>query len=223
MNHSPAETKSVQPYDLFASPVSTTSTEPIESSKSNEKHGQSRQQSSGKKETLLVPPNIGEAGGFHPTSLKFAEDLLDSKSVASIAATETDKVPQRLNNYTSAELQLHSWNCLGRTYPGFSKTYVIAYQISSKVFGPLQGWLSSSENRALWLYGPSKSASPSELTLTSGYVVTIISNAMLYQDAGLHMLTHRCRTEQSAMESLVSMVHSLIVQLAGSCPEIFHE
>ena len=92
-------------------------------------------------------------------SLKFAKDILDSKSVASIAAT-ADKVPRRLNNYTFTELQSRSWNCLGRTYPGFSETYATAHQISSKVFGPLQGWLSTSEDRTLWLYGPSKSARP---------------------------------------------------------------
>jgi len=99
---------------------------------------------------------------------------------------------------------------------GFSAEGVQAPQKTAKIiFEPLQEWLSASESRTLWVYGPANASIPSDLSSTSIYVVSMITSIQL------PLIAHRCRAGESAAESLTSMVYSLVFQLVWLLPDRF--
>lgn len=128
---------------------------------------------------------------------------------------EPCRATEKIHNYTFAELELASQS-MGAFHMGFTNVAVpFPQQTANKVFSPLQEWLSAVESRILWVYGPSNATIPSDISLTSAYVVSIINGVKL------PLVAHRCRLEDSPAESLITMVYSLILQLVWLVPEQF--
>ena len=132
-----------------------------------------------------------------------------------LAALEACGATQQVNNYTFEGLELAS-HSMGALHTEFTSEFIpLPQQTANKVFGPLQEWLSAIESRILWVYGPSNTTIPSDLSLTSAYVVSMINSVKL------PLVAHRCRQEDSATGSLITMVYSLILQLVWLVPEQF--
>ena len=128
---------------------------------------------------------------------------------------EPCRATEQVHNYTFAELELASQS-MGSFHMGFNNVSIpFPQQTANKVFGPLQEWLSAIESRILWVYGPSNTTVPSDISLTSAHVVSMINSVKL------PLVAHRCRLEDSPTESLNTMVYSLILQLVWLVPEQF--
>ena len=102
------------------------------------------------------------------------------------------------------------WICLIR-----NGTIQSPYQTSSKVYLALKEWLSASESRIMWIYGPSRTDKPSNISAASAFVVSMITHAKA------PLIAHRCQNSGSAMEALISMVYSVIIQLVWLLPDKF--
>lgn len=137
------------------------------------------------------------------------------KSQVSDTTLSEVTVQQRRFEYTFAEVEISS-RCMGTFQTGFSADGVQALQKTAKsVLEPLQEWLSASESRTLWVYGPANASIPSDLSSTAEYVVSTITSVHL------PLIAHRCRPEETEIEALISMVYSLIFQLVWQLPNSF--
>ena len=132
-----------------------------------------------------------------------------------LAKRETDVLPKMSKDHTFASIEEHARG-RGTLYTGFSDEAIPNYeQTAGKVFDSLQVWLSASESRTLWIYGPSNTAIPSDLSSASAFIFSMISRAKI------PLIAHRCQPEDSAMTSLISMTYSLILQLVWLLPDEF--
>ncbi len=117
------------------------------------------------------------------------------------------------HEYAFAEVELHS-QCLGTFQTGFFTEGVQVPQKTAKaIFGPIQDWMSASESRTLWVYGPANASIPSDVSSTSSYVASTLSTL------NVPMIAYRCKPEDSETVSLISMVYSLIIKLVWLLPD----
>ena len=117
--------------------------------------------------------------------------------------------------YTFAEIELHTRG-LQSALPRFPlEGSQVPVHLPSSVIEPLQGWLSISESRTLWIYGRSNILTPSDLSLISGYVISVA------QSIKIPFIAHRCLLEDTAVDSLIRMTYSLILRPVWLLPERF--
>lgn len=117
---------------------------------------------------------------------------------------------------TFAELEERS-RALGAVIDGFTNGPIQGrlHQTSSKVYLALKEWLSASESRILWIYGPSHTDKPSNMSSAAAFVVSMMTQAKA------PLIAHRCQNSGSATEALISMVYSVLVQLIWLLPDKF--
>ena len=117
--------------------------------------------------------------------------------------------------FTFTEIEERS-QILGTATNGFiGETLQSAQKTSSNAHLALQQWLSASERRVLWIYGSPNTSKPSDLSLTSAFVVSTITHAKL------PLIAHQCQSSESEMGSLISLVYSVVIQLIWLLPEDF--
>ena len=104
---------------------------------------------------------------------------------------------------------------LGAATTGFTGGTIRIPQQTSSKFLSLQDWLSASESRILWIYGPAHTNKPSDLSSTSAFLVSLITREKL------PLIAHQCRNSGSEKEALISMVYSVIIQLIWLLPKKF--
>ena len=116
---------------------------------------------------------------------------------------------------TFTEIEKRS-RILGIATMGFTDEMLKSSQMtSSKAHLALQEWLPALKSRVLWLYGSSDTSKPSDLSSTSAYVVSKIT------EAKLPLIAHQCQNSGSSMDTLISMVYSVVIQLIWLLPEAF--
>ena len=129
--------------------------------------------------------------------------------------TKADQQRTATNEIAFAELEMRS-RSLGTATSGFTGgTIQSPHHTSSKVYHSLQEWLSASESRMLWIYGPPHTTKASDLSLTSAFVVSMITRSKL------PLVAHRCQNSGSEIEALISMIYSMLIQLIWLLPEKF--
>lgn len=144
---------------------------------------------------------------------KFSEGAFDRNTSGDVM--EAHRQTMATNELTFAEIEMRCQG-LGVVTTGFTDEIVeIAQKTSSKVYLPLQEWLSASESRIIWIYGPSHTDKPSNISSASAFIVSMITHAKA------SLIAHRCQNSGSATEALISMVYSVIVQLVWLLPEKF--
>lgn len=140
---------------------------------------------------------------------------IDSRAqVVKNAVTDTSS-PKMGENYAFADVEPHS-RILNTVQNGYLSGDVSNPQRTPKcVFSPLQDWLSASESRTVWLYGPANARTPSEISLTSAYVVSMMESMKV------PIIAHRCQPQESETVALISMIYSLVLQLVWLLPDEF--
>ena len=141
----------------------------------------------------------------------------EAGSKSSQEGTETDPSDQDSTTeaFTFTEIEKRSRN-LGTAEIGFTDGTLQSPQMtSSKAHLALQEWLSAPESRVLWIYGSSNTSKPSDLSSTSAFVVSTIQNAKF------PLIAHQCQNSGSTMDTLISMVYSIVIQLIRILPEEF--
>lgn len=131
-----------------------------------------------------------------------------------VPTTET-RTPRTKETYAFADVEPHS-RMLNMVQNGYLSRDVPTPQRTPKfVFSPLQDWLSASGSRTVWLYGPANARMPSEISLTSAYVVSMMESMKV------PIIAHRCQPQESETAALISMTYSLILQLVWLLPDKF--
>ena len=88
-------------------------------------------------------------------------------------------------------------------------------QTSIGVYNALQDWLLASERRTSWIYGPANISCPSDLSSAAAYIVLMIKRAKI------PLIALRCQYSGSAIDALISMIYSIIIQLVQLMPDEF--
>ncbi len=128
---------------------------------------------------------------------------------------EADRPRASTHELTFTELDMRS-RSLGAATTGFTgEALQSPQQTSAKIYIPLQEWLSASESRILWIYGPPNPNKPSDLSSTSAFIVTVITRAKL------PLVAHQCQNSGSEIGALISMIYSVIIQLIWLLPDNF--
>ena len=138
-----------------------------------------------------------------------------SKSSQEGIETEPSDQKSTTRKFTFTEVQQSS-QVLGPATIGFTIDTLQSPQMtSSKAHLALQDWLSASDSRVLWIYGSSHTNTPSDLSSTSASVVSTINQAKL------PLIAYQCQNSGSSMDTLISMVYSVVIQLIWLLPEEF--
>jgi len=119
------------------------------------------------------------------------------------------------NEYTFTQVEANSRH-LGIIETGFSLSNLPQPPNTVReVLGPLQEWTTASESRTLWIYGPSTTATPSDLSRTTSYVVSTVNRLKI------PLIAHSCQRLASKTDSLMLMAYSLVRQLIWLLPDKF--
>ena len=128
---------------------------------------------------------------------------------------EADQQRMGIRELTFTEIEKRS-QTLGTATTGFiGESLQNPQKTSSKAHLALQEWLSASESRILWIYGSTNTSKPSDLSITSAFVVSTITHAKL------PLIAHQCQSSEPEMGALISLVYSVIIQLIWLLPENF--
>lgn len=138
-----------------------------------------------------------------------------SKSSQEGTKTEPSEQNSTTRKFTFTEVQRSSQVLDPGTIGFTGDTPQSPQMTSSKAHLALQEWLSAPESRVLWIYGPSHTNKPSDLSSTSAFVVSTIYHAKL------PLIAYQCQNSGSSMDTLISMVYSVIIQLVWLLPENF--
>ena len=139
----------------------------------------------------------------------------ESKSSQEGIGTEPSDKNSTTKELTFTEIEKSS-KVLGPATTGFTGEPLQSPQMTPrKAHLALQEWLSASESRVLWIYGSSSTRKPSDLSSTSAFLVSTIHRA------GLPLIAHQCENSGSSMDTLISMVYSMLTQLIWLVPEDF--
>ena len=141
------------------------------------------------------------------------QNHFDTRSSSKVA--DVDQQMTAIRELTFIEVEKRS-QILGTTTTAFiGETSRTPQKTSSKAHLALQEWLSASESRVLWIYGSPNTSKPSNLSLSSAFVVSTITHGKL------PLIAHQCRSPESEMGALISLVYSVIIQLIWLLPENF--
>lgn len=125
-----------------------------------------------------------------------------------------DRAQQGKNQYTSADIKFHTRH-LGEIQTGFPPKTMHPREAANKVFGPLRGWISTAGSRILWIFGPAHMSAPSDVSLTSAHMVSIVN------DARFSKIAYHHQQDGSPSDALIRMTYSLLLQLISLLPKEF--